>query len=75
MKTNFLKLSFVFASIGLFITSCTSDPNSGIFEDKSPKGPSPYASNQPAIYTTPNSYSLKDTLAKYKNPVQDSTKK
>ena len=74
MKINFLKLSFAFASIGLLITSCTSDPNSGIFYDKSAKSPSPYASTQAAIYTTPNSYSLKDTLAKYKNPAQDSTK-
>jgi hypothetical protein len=74
MKTTFLKLSFLSASIGLFISACTTDPNSGIFEDKSPKGPSPYASAQPAIYTTPNSYSLKDTLAKYNNPIQDTTK-
>nr|MBC7611915.1 hypothetical protein [Pseudopedobacter sp.] len=74
MKTNFLKLSFLFASIGLLITSCTSDPNSGLFADTSTKSPSPYASTQAAIYTTPNSYSLKDTLAKYNTPVQDSTK-
>lgn len=72
MNKYILKLSFVFGSIILLATSCTSDPNSGIFEDKSDKGISPYASNQPAIYTTPNSYSLKDTLAKYKNAPQDS---
>jgi hypothetical protein len=74
MKTNLLKLSFAFASILLFVSSCTSDPNSGIFEDKSSVGKSAFASTQPAIYTTPNSYSLKDTLAKYKNTKQDSTK-
>ncbi len=74
MKTNFLKLSFLFASIGLFITSCTSDPNSGIFYDESAGSISPYASTQPAIYTTPNTYSLKDTIAKYNKSVQDSTK-
>ncbi len=74
MKTNLLKLSFAFATILLFVSSCTSDPNSGIFEDKSSVGKSAFASTQPAIYTTPNSYSLKDTLAKYKNTKQDSTK-
>ena len=75
MKSNLLKLSFVFASFGLLITSCTSDPNSGIFYDKSSKGiVSLHASTQPAIYTTSNSYSLKDTLAKYKSSTQDSIK-
>ncbi|MBU0696205.1 MAG: hypothetical protein KKE39_06715 [Bacteroidetes bacterium] len=74
MNKNILKLSFAFVSVILLVASCTTDPNSGIFEDKSASEPSPYASTQPAIYTTPNSYSLKDTLAKYNSPVQDSTK-
>lgn len=75
MNKNILKLSFAFGSIILLAASCTSDPNSGIFEDKSSKGSSPYASTQASIYTTPNSYSLKDTLSKYNTAAKDSTKK
>lgn len=75
MSKNILKLSFALGAFILLAASCTKDPNSGIFEDKSAKSPSPYASTQASIYTTPNSYSLKDTLAKYQAAAKDSTKK
>lgn len=74
MNKNILKLSFAFGAVILLATSCSSDPNSGIFVVKSTKT-SPYASTQASIYTTPISYSLKDTLAKYNAAAKDSTKK
>ncbi|MBD3749970.1 MAG: hypothetical protein IE931_10775 [Sphingobacteriales bacterium] len=75
MNKDILKLSFALGAFILLATSCSSDPNSGIFVDESAKNPSPYASTQASIYTTPISYSLKDTLAKYNAAAKDSTKK